>query len=296
MPKLLLFDAFSLIYRAFYAIRQLTGPEGQPVNALYGFVRMTRKMLAEQHPSHAAVVFDLGAPQYRLAILPSYKEHRPPTPPELERQLPIIREYIQAMRLPIVEREGEEADDLIATLAVTAARDGADVLIASSDKDFMQLVDPHIKLLRPDAKDTGICDDTGVESRFGVRPEQMLDYLCLVGDSVDNIPGVTGVGEKTATALLRQYGSLANLLASLDTLSKPKLRATLAGATAQLQANRQLIGLRCDVSLPVRWDELSLQAQDTERLATLYRTCGFKSLLAELEKASVQTPDLFAGF
>ena len=294
MPKLLLFDAFSLIYRAFYAIRVLTGPEGQPVNALYGFTRMTRKILTDQRPSHAAVVFDLGAPQYRLAILPSYKEHRPPTPPDLESQLPVIREFVHAMRLPLVELEGEEADDLIATLAVMAARDEADTLIVSSDKDFMQLVGPHIRLLRPDANDTGICDATGVEARFGVRPEQMLDYLCLVGDSVDNIRGVPGVGEKTAVALLHRYGSLANLLASLDTLEKPKLRATISAAASQLQANRQLIGLRCDMSLPAHWDKLKLQTEDAVRLSALYRACGFKSLLAELEKTS-QQPDLFAG-
>ena len=296
MPKLLLFDAFSLIYRAFFAIRILTGPEGQPVNALYGFVRMTRKILADHHPTHAAVVFDLGAPQYRLAILPSYKGQRPPTPPDLENQLPIIREFVRAMGLPLVEIEGEEADDLIGTLAVAAAQDGADTLIVSSDKDFMQLVGSHIRLLRPDAKDAGICDEAGVEARFGVRPDQMLDYLCLVGDSVDNIPGVPGVGEKTAVALLRRYGSLANLLTSLDTLDKPKLRASISAATAQLQTNRRLIGLRCDVSLPAHWNELILQPEDSVRLAALYRACGFKSLLAEVEKSSQQTPDLFAGF
>src|SRR5438876_7100193 len=141
MPNcLLLVDAYSQIYRAFFAIRSLTGLHGEPVNALYGFTKMQRKLFADYRPSYCAVVFDLGAPQARLSILPSYKEQRPPTPPDLDAQLPAIREVIAAMRMPVVEAEGEEADDLIATLALRAAHNGGDVLLASNDKDFTQIV------------------------------------------------------------------------------------------------------------------------------------------------------------
>ena len=295
MAKLLLFDAYSLIYRAFYAIRELTGPAGQPVNAVYGFTRMVRKLIADQRPTHAAVVFDLGAPQYRLALLPSYKEHRPPTPPALDAQVPMIREILAALRVPVVELNGEEADDIIAALAVQAARAGAEALIVSNDKDFTQIVSDRIGLVRPDSKETGICGPTGVQARYGVRPDQMLDYLCLLGDAVDNIPGVRGIGEKTAVELLRQFQTVDNLLAHADTIIKPKLRETILTSADQLRANRALIALRCEIELPCRWETLTVQSPDLVRLTPLLRQCGFKSLLAELERESQQTGDLFGS-
>src|SRR6266404_9375257 len=169
----LLYDAYSLIYRAFFAIRSLTGPDGEPVNAIYGLTKMLKKMVADQNPAHHAAVFDLGAPQKRLTLLPSYKAQRPPTPPDLDKQLPAIREILDAMRVPIVEIVGEEADDIIGALAMRAANAGHDVLIASNDKDFMQLVGSRICLLRPDGKETNIVDPQAVWARFGVPPEQI---------------------------------------------------------------------------------------------------------------------------
>jgi DNA polymerase I len=293
MSKLLLFDAYSLIYRAFYAIRSLTGPDGQPVNAIYGFLRMTRKMIADQRPTHCAAVFDLGAPQYRLDLLPSYKEQRPPTPPDLDVQVPVLREILQASRLPIVEVAGEEADDIIATLAVRAAADGATALIASSDKDFTQIVNSQIQIIRPDGN---LCDATQVEARYGVRPDQMVDYLSLLGDSVDNIRGVPGVGEKTASELLRRYGSIENLLHEAPSLTKQKLRDAILASRTQLQTNRALIALRCNLPLPVTWQALQVQLPDFVRLVPLLKQCGFKSLLAEIEKESLRAEDLFSGF
>jgi DNA polymerase-1 len=292
MSKLLLVDAYSLIYRAFYAIRSLTGPAGQPVNAIYGFLRMTRKTIAQLRPTHCAVVFDLGAPQYRLGLLPSYKEQRPPTPPDLDAQVPVLREILQALRLPIVEVAGEEADDIIATLAVRAAAAGATALIASSDKDFAQIVNSQILMVRADGT---ICDAGQVEARFGVRPDQIVDYLSLLGDSVDNIRGVPGVGEKTAVALLREYGTIENLLAAAPTLTKQKLRDALLAAPAQLRTNRALIALRCDLPLPASWESLQVQPPNVVRLTTLLKQCGFKSLLAEIEQESLPADDLFAG-
>jgi DNA polymerase-1 len=295
MPNcLLLVDAYSMIYRAFYAIRSLTGPEGRPVNAIFGFTKMLRKLLAERQPTHCAVVFDLGAPKARLAILPSYKEHRPPTPPDLDAQLPAIRAVLNAMRMPIVEVEGDEADDIIATLAVRAARDEANVLIASNDKDFAQLVDDHICLLRANAEQEPICDAAGVQARFGVRPGQIVDLLCLIGDSVDNIPGVPGIGQKTAADLLARFGSLDQLLARTREIARPKIREALLAAADRLRLNRSLIALQTDMTLPVSWTELTVQRPDSAKLAAQLKEFGFKSLVAELEKEAAASDDLFA--
>ena len=293
---LLLLDAYSLIYRAFYAIRSLTGPDGEPVNAIYGLTKMCRKMAADHKPAYLGAIFDLGAPKKRLELLPSYKAQRPPTPPDLDKQLPAIREILEAMRVPIVELEGEEADDIIATLAVQAAGYGHDVLIASNDKDFMQIVGPRIRLLRPDGKETIICDASGVQTRYGIRPDQVIDFLSLLGDSVDNIPGVPGVGEKTATQLLQQYGTLENLLVHADEIAKPKLREALTASADRLRANRRLIALQTDLPVPITIEALKVQLPDPAVLAPLFRRFGFKTLLAELEKpAAPAAMDLFTS-
>jgi DNA polymerase I len=291
----LLYDAYALIYRAFYAIRSLSGPDGQPVNAIYGLAQMLQKMAADHTPSHHAAVFDLGAPTKRLTLLSSYKAQRPPTPPDLDRQLPVIRDMLKAMRVPLVELEGEEADDIIATLATSTARAGQPVLIASNDKDFMQLVGPRIRLLRPDGKESTVVDPDGVRKRYGVSPEQIVDFLSLLGDSVDNIPGAPGVGEKTAAQLLQSYGTLDNLLAHVTEIVKPKLRDSLAASAERLQMNRQLIRLQTDVPLSVGLENLKVQAPDATALAMVYRRCGFKSLLARLTNGPApEEPDLFA--
>jgi len=282
--KLLLVDAFSLIYRAYYAIRELNAPDGAPVNAIFGFTKMLRKLLAERAPTHCAVVFDLGAPRRRLALLTAYKEQRPPTPPALEAQLSGIREMVAALRLFLAEIEGEEADDIIATLAVRAAENQFDVLIASQDKDFCQIVGPRIRLLRPDNSEGEPLDAAGVVARFGVKPDQMVDYLSLVGDSVDNIPGVPGIGPKTAAELLRQFGSVEELLARADSLDKPRLRAALLDAAERIRLNRSLIRLHTDLALTWPWEVMVTRPPDEQRLRTLCARYGFRTLLADLEK------------
>jgi DNA polymerase I len=291
-PLFLPVDAYSLIYRAFYAIRELTGPAGQPVNAIYGLAKMLRKLLADRRPTHSAAVFDLGAPQRRLTLLASYKAQRPPTPPALEQQLPVIRELLPALGLPIVEVAGEEADDLIASLSIHAARDDADVMIVSNDKDFAQIVGPRIRLLRPDGKASVVMDAAAVEARYGVRPEQMVDYLSLVGDTVDNIPGVPGIGPKTAAELLRRHGTVEALLAQAGSLDRPKLRAALVAHADRLRANRALIALHTDLPVPVRWQDLRRQRANTDELLALCQRLGFRSLAAELQE---EASDLFAG-
>ena len=291
---LLLVDAYSLIYRAFYAIRTLTGPKGEPVNALFGFTKMLKKLQADYEPSHWAVVFDLGAPKQRLAMAPSYKAQRPPTPPDLDQQLPAIRAALAGMRVPVVEIDGEEADDIIGTLAKQAAKAGHEVLIASSDKDFMQIVGGKIKMIKPDGKESAVFDDEGVMKRYGVKPAQIVDFLSLIGDNVDNIPGVPGIGEKTAAELLGKYGNLDALLEHAAEIPKPKLREALLAHADQVRTNRELIKLQCSLKLPVTVAELKVQPPDAKSLAEIYRQYGFKSLLAEVEKSLQDSHDLFA--
>jgi DNA polymerase-1 len=281
--KLLLVDAYAQIYRAFYAIRALNGPDGSPVNAVFGFTKMLRKFLTDHQPTHAAVVYDLGAPQRRLDALPSYKEQRPPTPPDLERQLPVIREVLDGLRIAVVEREGEEADDIIGTLAKRAEVAGYDVLIASNDKDFMQIVSPRIRLLRGNGKDQAIIDPAGVKASYGLDAGQMVDYFSLIGDSVDNIPGVPGIGKLTATALLQQYGTVAGILAAAPQITKPKLRAALLAAGDQIKLNRSLVELDCNVPGLPDLTSLAVQRQDADKLRAVHARCGFRTLLAELE-------------
>ena len=293
---LLLVDAYALIYRAFYAIRLLTGPQGQPVNALLGFTKMLRKYLADYRPTHCAVVFDLGAPHERLQLLPSYKAQRPPTPPDLAAQLPAIRAMLGAMRVPVVERDGEEADDLIATLAGQAAAAGQPVLIASNDKDFAQLVNEQIRLLQAGAHGDVLLDAAAVQTKYGVRPAQFVDLLSLIGDNVDNIPGVPGIGEKTAQDLLRRFDTLDALLARVAEVERPKLRESLQTHHDQIQRNRQLVQLRSAVALPVTWTELPVVRPDFPAWLALLERYGLKSLLKEVSQESRQGDDLFAGF
>jgi DNA polymerase I len=290
---ILLVDAYSVIYRAFYAIRSLTGPQGQPVNAVYGFTKMLRKLLSAHRPTHCAVVFDLGAPRKRLAVLPSYKEQRPPTPPDLDVQLPIIRNILAALRVPVVEVDGEEADDIIATLTYQAAKDGVRVLIASTDKDFIQLIGPRVELLRPNSENETVYDAAAVRARYGVRPDQIVDFLSLVGDSVDNIPGVPGVGEKTAADLLQRYDNIENLLARASELPRHKLRDALLAAADRIRRNRDLIRLSTDLSLPAALSDLKVQTPNYGELTGHLKLLGFKSLVAELDKEAGQSGDLF---
>jgi DNA polymerase-1 len=291
MPsRLLVIDAYSQIYRAFFAIRELSSPAGQPVNAVFGFAKMLQKHLTRYTPSHVAVVFDSGPPQRRLAIQPAYKAQRPPTPPALEPQLPILRDLLTAWRIPAVELEGEEADDLIATLAREARNEGLDVFIVSNDKDFAQLVTDHVRWLRNSTENEAGDGPAEVLARYGVRPDQIVDYLSLLGDSVDNIPGVKGIGPKTASALLQQFGSLEQLLARLPEVSQPKLQKSLNDAARQLRENQRMIILDQQVPLPLTLPKLIRQPPDPQRLGPLLDQLGFRTLRRELIPGTAAQP------
>lgn len=289
----LLIDAYAIIYRAFYAIPTLTAPNGQPVNAVFGFIKMIRKAMADHKATHAAVVFDLGPPRKRLDLLPAYKEQRPPTPPDLESQFDLIRRSLDALRLTVIERDGEEADDLIATLAHRAAARHDRVVILSSDKDFLQLVNDHIRLARPDGKESVMYDAAKVRERYGVEPSQIVDYLSLVGDSVDNISGVPGVGPKTAVALLQEHRDIDSLLENAASISKLKLRESLLSHAMRTRLNRRIIRLDTAIDMDIDLDNLHVAEPDTERLKALCRDCGFKTMLAEIERTETRQGDLF---
>jgi DNA polymerase-1 len=289
----LLIDAYAIIYRAFYAIPHLTAPDGQPVNAVFGFIKMVRKAIADHRPTHAAVVFDLGPPQKRLETLPSYKAQRPPTPPDLDAQLPMIRQAIEALRLTLVEKDGEEADDLIASIAIRASQQGDKVIIMSSDKDFLQLVTDQIRMARPDGKNTVLYDPAKVQERYGVTPSQMVDLLSLVGDSVDNIPGVPGIGPKTAARLLNQFGNLETLLDRTKEITQPKLRESLQAHAMQARQNRDLIRLHTDVQPDLDLSSLRMQELNAQSFANICRACGFKTLQSEITTQQQEQTELF---
>lgn len=284
MSRLLIVDGHAYAYRAFHAIRQLSSPAGEPTNALFGFIKMLGKLGHAWPPSHQAVVWDGGLAAERLEALPEYKSQRPPMPATLAAQIPRIHDYLGAARIASLRAEGVEADDWIAGLARRAEAEGCEVAIASADKDFMQLVGPRIGLLNPNDPVARIWTADDVRAKTGVAPDQVVDWLSLVGDAVDNIPGVPGVGAKTAAALLNQFGSLQALIDRLAEVRPEGLRRSLEAARDDLRRNRDLIRLREHCDRPESLDALAVRPPDTAELRRLYAGWGFRTLLAELDE------------
>jgi len=282
MGRLLIVDGHAYAYRAFHAIRELRSPGGQPTNAIYGFVKMLAKMRTVVAPTHWAVVWDGGLSAERVAALPEYKAQRPEMPADLKPQLDEMVGYLHAARIASVCQDGVEADDYIASLARRAAEAGMPVVIASADKDFMQLVRGSIGLLNPNDKTESIWSDEQVRRKTGVNPSQVVDWLSLIGDSVDNIPGVPGVGPKTATELLNRFGSVGGLYDRLGEVKAEKLRANLRAAEGAVRRNQRLVRLQDDLPCAFSPVDLAEKPADTGRLRELYRRWGFKTLLAAL--------------
>ncbi|MBI3415829.1 MAG: hypothetical protein HY043_11025 [Verrucomicrobia bacterium] len=291
--RLLVVDGHAYAYRAFYAIRSLNSPSGAATNAIYGFIKMLAKMRALLEPTHVVVVWDGGLSEQRTASLPGYKAQRPPMPEDLGHQIEEIETYLAAARITSLCDAGVEADDRIATLTRHAVAAGANVVIASSDKDFMQLVSPQVGLLNPNDKSETIWSNEQVLAKTGVRPEQIVDWLSLIGDSVDNIPGVTGVGPKTATELIRQYGSAAGVFEKVGEIRSEKLRANLLAAREAVERNQRLIRLLDDLDGGFSFDNFADAAPDVARLRELYERWGFRSLRQELEAAPAAQSEFF---
>src|SRR3972149_5712375 len=278
-----LLDGSSYIFRAFFALPPLSNPSGLPTNAIYGFTNMTLKFLRSYRPGYLAVVLDAGRETFRNQIYQEYKSNRPEVPRDLIPQFPYIRKVLGAINVAVVEREGYEADDLIATLSKQFSVQGIQVVIVSGDKDLMQLVGNGIKLLDT-GKDKWIGLD-GVKEKFGVEPEKGGEVMGLMGDSSDNIPGVKGIGEKTALALIQRYHSLENLFAHLDDLEQSGLKgierirkALVAGKEAAF-LSRLLATRKTDVPIQVELEDLRYRAWDREKLQAIFSELGFTQLV-----------------
>jgi DNA polymerase I len=280
--RLLIVDGHAYAYRAFYAIRELRSPDGRPTNAIYGFVKMLAKMRAAIAPTHLIVVWDGGLSAERVAALPEYKAQRPEMPDDLRPQLDGIVNYLQAAGIASFRREEVEADDYIACLARQAAQTGMAVVIASADKDFMQLVSPRVGLLNPNDKSEAVWTDMQVRAKTGVPPSQIVDWLALMGDSVDNIPGVPGVGPKTAADLLNRFGSVTALFGRLDEVKSDKLRESLRGSAEAVRRNLRLVRLHDDLPCEFVPENLTEKPVAAGQLAGLFRQWGFNGLLKAL--------------
>lgn len=284
MNRLLIVDGHAYAYRAFYGIRDLRSPSGQPTNAIYGFVKMLAKMRAGIEPTHLIVVWDGGLSAERVAALPEYKAQRPEMPDDLRPQLDEIVSYLKAANVASFCGDGIEADDYIACLARRASDAGMAVVIASSDKDFMQLVSPRVGLLNPNDKSETIWTDEQVLAKTGVGSSQIVDWLGLMGDSVDNIPGVPGVGPKTAADLLNRFGSVAELFGRLDEVKSEKLREALRASAEAVRRNLKLVKLQDDLPCEFSLENLAEKPADAGRLAGLFRQWGFNGMLKALEE------------
>ena len=288
-PTLLLVDGSSYLYRAFHAMPDLRGPGGVATGAVHGVVNMMGWLREHVQAEHAVCVFDAKGPTFRDEWYPAYKAHRPPMPDDLRAQIEPIHEVVKLLGWPMLEVPGIEADDAIGTLARVAAESGHRVVISTGDKDLAQLVNPHVSLINTMAKPPEVLDAPGVQAKFGVPPELIIDYLTLVGDAVDNVPGVEKVGPKTAVKWLQEHGSLAAIMAAADTF-KGATGDNLRKALDWLPQGRRLITVKldCDLSAHVpAWpelDALALKAPDLPGLLDFYTRFGFRSAKAELER------------
>lgn len=277
-----LIDGSGFIFRAFHGIPVLTRPDGIPVNAVLGFTNMLMKLLTETDVDHLAVIFDSARRNFRHDIYPDYKANRPSPPPELIPQFPLIREACDAFNVPSIELLGYEADDLIASYTQAVIQQGADVTVVSSDKDLMQLIGPRVRMFDPmKNKFIGTAE---VELKFGVKPEQVVDVQALAGDSSDNVPGVPGIGIKTATQLIQEFGSLHELLSRLHEIPQTKRRETLQQNTKDALLSYQLVTLSKETPLPLPFDALELKSPDPTKLRQFLETQNFGSILSRLER------------
>ncbi|MEI6418783.1 MAG: DNA polymerase I [Sphingomonadales bacterium] len=289
---LYLVDGSGYIFRAYHRLPPLTDPQGTPVGAVYGFTAMIWKLIAElnraEAPTHLAVVLDAGSHTFRNDMYPEYKAHRPPAPEDLVPQFPLIRDAVRAFSVPCIEQAGVEADDIIASYALAARAQGFNVTIVSSDKDLMQLVQPGIDLL--DTMKNQRIERAEVVEKFGVPPELVGEVLALMGDTADNVPGVKGVGPKTAAELILQYGSVEGVIANIAAIAKPKLKETLANSVDAARISRELVRLKDDLPLPEPLDSLTLQEPPHEPLAAFLKKHGFKAMLAKLASSGASGP------
>ncbi len=290
--RLMLLDTYGLVYRAFFALPALTTTHGMPINAAYGFTMMLTKLIADEKPTHVIAAFDKGLPAARVAMYPAYKAHRDEMPDDLRGQFALVRKILACYGIPIVEIEGEEADDVMATLARRAGEDGQHALVVTGDLDMLQIAGDTTTVLttRRGITDLGRYDAEAVRARFDLEPHQLPDYRGLKGDPSDNLPGIPGVGEKTAIKLVRAAGSLDALLADPTLAGTPKLEALVRTYGEQARVCRDVSIVKRDLPLDLTWESARYTPPSNEALYALYRELEFKALLAKLEPPANPVP------
>ncbi len=280
--KLFLVDGSGYIFRAYYGIGKMTRSDGVPINAVYGFTNMLMKLLKSNKSSYIAVIFDAARKTFRQDIYPQYKANRKETPEDLVPQFPIIREAVKAFSIPCIEMEGFEADDLIATYSRLGVEQGIDVTIVSADKDLMQLVGTGVDLIDP-MKDK-VIDEKAVFDKFGVTPDKVIEVQALAGDSSDNIPGVPGIGPKTAAELINQFGDVENLIKNASTIKQAKRKQSIIDNAELALISKQLVTLRKDVPVTTSVDNLGANLVDMDKLGEFLQAQGFRSLLGRMNE------------
>jgi DNA polymerase-1 len=291
-PPLILVDGSSYLFRAFHALPPLTNSKGQPTGAVYGVINMLNKLVTEYRPEHIAVIFDAKGKTFRNDMYADYKAHRPPMPDDLRSQIKPLYKIVEALGFPMVIVPDVEADDVIGTYAKQATEQQVATLISTGDKDIAQLVNPHVTLIN--TMNNALLDEAGVLEKFDVPPSGIIDYLALMGDTADNIPGIPKVGPKTAAKWLKQYETLENLVAHADEI-KGKVGESLRDNLDQLPLSKQLTTIKRDVTLERSISELAMSAPDVEKLAQMYSEMEFKTWLANLSVDSTQGASTDAG-
>jgi len=293
--RLLLVDGHYYLYRSFFAIRGLRNSRGEPTNAIFGFLKALRKMLADIRPDRAAVIWDCGLPARRVELQPAYKQNRSEMPDDLRPQEDWLQEKIPLLGTASLFVENTEADDLIASYAVAARREGAEVVIATNDKDILQLVDESTRIYSTAKADLAdgtfaLLGPVEVAAKWGVPAVRIADVLALTGDSSDNIPGVPGIGEKTAAGLINEHGSVSVILENPTLISNTRIREKIETHRQTVVSNREMVRLDDHLELPVPWRDLEIRPQWDALLSAL-RDCEFRSLVSEIEKEAA-----LAGF
>jgi 5'-3' exonuclease len=287
---LLLIDGHYYVYRSYHAIQSLRNSRGEPTNAIFGFVKTVRKMLKDLRPELAAVFWDEGLPAKRVALLPAYKQQREAMPEKMIPQLDFIREFCLPMGFASIAKPNTEADDLMACYTIAAGSKQIETILATNDKDLFQLVNNSVKIYSTNKSDLKNPKDphallgvAEVTSKWGVAPECIGEVLALTGDSVDNIPGIDGIGQKTAANLIGEFGTITRLFENLDRIPNFKLKEKLAANREQIEQNRQMVRLELDHELPVPVTDLRIRPDYPAYIAGL-KKCEFRTLLAEVEE------------
>lgn len=293
IERLFLLDGMALAYRAYYAFiqRPLTNSKGENTSAVYGFVTFLNRILSQEYPDHIAVVFDTARPTFRHVAYPEYKATRQKMPEDLSPQIGILKDVVRAYNIPSLELDGYEADDIMGTLARRAEKENVLTFLVTADKDFMQLVSDKIKIYKPGKQgtDVEIISFKEVSDKFGVTPDRVIDVLGLIGDTSDNVPGVPGVGEKTAIPLIQQYGSIEEVYKNIDKIPQKGLKTKLETNKELAFLSKKLVTIDTNVPIKIDFHSLRAGAQDTEKLARLFESLEFKSLLSKLLEGTGQS-------